>query len=70
MRCALRGGDAASQHPRRRVVRQFHDVEHQRRGFIARIVGAMPEEHARAPQAPFDACDQLARGAPAALDVE
>ena len=28
----------------RRVVRQLHDVQHQRRGFIARVVGAMAED--------------------------
>ena len=38
------------------------DVEHQRRGLIARIVGAMTEEHARATQASFHAGDQFACG--------
>ena len=33
---------------RGRVVRQFNRVQHQRRGLVARIVGAVPEEHARA----------------------
>ena len=46
----------------RRVMRQFQGMQHQRRRLVMRVVGAMPEVHPRALQAPRDACDQFARG--------
>ena len=66
----LRGRGATSQHPWRRVVRQSHRVEHQGRGLIARIVGAMAEEHARTTQATFHRGDQLAAAVCAVLTVK
>ena len=41
---ALRGADAALSAPGWRVVRQFHDVKHQRRRFVAGVVGAVTED--------------------------
>jgi hypothetical protein len=43
------------------MVGQPHRVEHQRGGFVARVVGAVTEEHSSAPQPPLDAGDEFAR---------
>ena len=50
------------EHPHGGVVRQFHDMQHQRHGLVAGVVGAMPEVHARALHAARRACDQVAHG--------
>ena len=59
---ALRGAHAPGQHPHGRVVRQFHDVQHQGHGFVAGVVGAVAEVHARTLHAARRACDQVTHG--------
>jgi hypothetical protein len=57
---SLRGAGPATQHAGRRVVRQLHGVENQRRRLVTCIVGAMTEEHARLAQTSLHAGDEFA----------
>ena len=54
----LRRGGPPPQQPCWCVVRKFHRVINQRGGLVARIVGAVSEEHARALEATLDAEDE------------
>ena len=61
----LFGRRAPLQHLGRRLMREPHDMEDQRGGFVVRVIRAMSEEHAAAAQAASDAVDQLASAPPA-----
>ena len=60
--CQLHGGGAAPERARRRIGWQTHCVVHERGRFVARVVGAMSEENARALHAPLRSRHQVAGG--------
>ena len=59
--CAARA-DAPARPRRSAGVRQAEPVQHQRRGLVPRVVGAVAEADSRAPQTPRAGLDELRHG--------